>query len=402
MQTAVEEVQALKRIMVHKIQKAHQREQSCVAQLAGKNSEIKVLEKELTKVQDQSKKAIDDLVAELQKKDRQLFRMSQSYRQLKDDLSKTKHKLSVTTSHRASVEAEMKRSKTRIASMTESLTIAQIASEIKKTGPAKHASESNHSFEISPPSSRSPSPTKSRVSLGITKSQINNYKKFAERALDWLTSFEPDRTENYMDHALQITPFVVAMNPLPQSGAEFLLKVAHHSADLPSTLKYYHLPKSKEQDPTVMELLLLITICGRSSRQKDGGELTDAILSLKSKDSVPRSIHAAVTKSFSYLSSDRSFRKDVVEILFKNEITDGIGEDLLRTLYLAVAQNDKYEESQKSLFAYLAHLCGMSRHACCTLERLGLVTILKRIRLEVPSIPKEIQELHSLLCERNA
>merc|ERR1711972_715234 len=93
---------------------------------------IRVLESELKKCQDDSKSAIDKLMTELKHKDKQILRISAAYRQQKDDLSKVKNKLSVTESENASLGAEMKRSKSRVASISESLNLAQVLAELKK------------------------------------------------------------------------------------------------------------------------------------------------------------------------------------------------------------------------------------------------------------------------------
>merc|ERR1712035_195492 len=84
------------------------------------------------KCQDDSKSAIDKLMTELKHKDKQILRISAAYRQQKEDLSKVKNKLSITESENASLGAEMKRSKSRVASISESLNLAQVLAELKK------------------------------------------------------------------------------------------------------------------------------------------------------------------------------------------------------------------------------------------------------------------------------
>ena len=116
--TAFQEVCDLKKLMLAKIQKAHLQESQIKSKLAAKSDQIRVLESELKKCQDDSKSAIDKLMTELKHKDKQILRISAAYRQQKEDLSKVKNKLSIIESENASLGAEMKRSKSRVASIT--------------------------------------------------------------------------------------------------------------------------------------------------------------------------------------------------------------------------------------------------------------------------------------------
>jgi len=130
--TALHEIGELKKLMVAKIQKVHHREKQTESKIHAKNDKIRVLESELKKCQDDSKNVIDKLMAELKNKDKQILRVSAAYRQQKDDLSKTRLKLSVSESENASYSSEMKRSKSRVASISESLNLAQVLGELKK------------------------------------------------------------------------------------------------------------------------------------------------------------------------------------------------------------------------------------------------------------------------------
>jgi len=406
METAYDEIQALKRIMVQKIQKAHQKELRCDERLATRDEQIAELERELRRTQDQSKQAIDDLMLELKKKDRQLLRMSQAYRQMKEDLAKSRQKYNIKSAEAASLEAEMKRNKSRVASMSESLSIATMMHDGRVEEKSRRGSahgkysglDDSNSAGDQPVSS--PEPKRQTTNKADNRNQLSVLKKFTGRALEWLAELEPQSTMYYMDRCQQIVPFIVNISPLPSAGAEFLLRVAHQPWDMPACLKYFHLAKSAKRDRTVSELLLIITVCARSSRQTVGGELTDALVTLKSHPEIPKSDHSAVVKTFSYLSSDRSFRKDVTDVLIKNRVTTNLSEELLRTLYLAAAQDEVYSGAQAHLFNYLAEICENSRSAKVTLERLGLTTVLKRIKLESSTTPVEIQALYKLLCEK--
>merc|ERR1712178_630378 len=121
-----------KKLMLAKIQKAHLQESQIKSKLAAKNDQIRLLESELKKCQDDSKTAIDKLMSELRAKDKQILRISNAYRQQKDDFSKTKNKLKIVEAQNASLDHEMKRSKSRVASISESLNLAQVLGELKK------------------------------------------------------------------------------------------------------------------------------------------------------------------------------------------------------------------------------------------------------------------------------
>ena len=88
--TALNEIQELKGIMLAKIQKAHLKETQTQSKLQSKNDQIRLLESELKKCQDDSKTAIDKLMSELRAKDKQILRISNAYRQggFRSDFSK--------------------------------------------------------------------------------------------------------------------------------------------------------------------------------------------------------------------------------------------------------------------------------------------------------------------------
>ena len=187
--TALHEIGELKKLMVAKIQKAHQREKQTESRISAKKDRIRVLESELKKCQDDSKNVIDKLMAELKNKDKQILRVSAAYRQQKDDLSKTRLKLSVSESENASYSSEMKRSKSRVASISESLNLAQVLGELKKIKEENSRGDKNRRKNEKLDdvfNNKSPAKTKSFQSQ-------KDLTKVIEILLDWVASHSMEK-----------------------------------------------------------------------------------------------------------------------------------------------------------------------------------------------------------------
>lgn len=397
--TALHEIGELKKLMVAKIQKAHQREKQTESRISAKKDRIRVLESELKKCQDDSKNVIDKLMAELKNKDKQILRVSAAYRQQKDDLSKTRLKLSVSESENASYSSEMKRSKSRVASISESLNLAQVLGELKKIKEENSRGDKNRRKNEKLDdvfNNKSPAKTKSFQSQ-------KDLTKVTEILLDWVASLSPSDNSTFMDYCHQVTPYVASLSHLPDSAVNYLLKISQLEGELHNSLKYFHLPKShdsnsdsndKNVEPkkyidsinrTIPQHLLLITVCARSSRY-NSPELSDSLQYIKSISPVQQIFHKNLVKAFSFLSGDRRYRKDVVEILRRNEIEIEFPEEILRTIYLTVSADAKNVD----LLSYLKSISFCNRGNREILERLGILTVLKTLKIDDGETSREV------------
>jgi hypothetical protein len=407
--TALHEIGELKKLMVAKIQKTHHREKQTESKISAKNDRIRVLESELKKCQDDSKNVIDELMAELKNKDKQILRVSAAYRQQKDDLSKTRLKLSVSESENASYSSEMKRSKSRVASISESLNLAQVLGELKKIKEENSKGDKSRRKNEKPDDyNKSPAKTKS---FSIQK----NLTKITEILLDWVASLNPSENSIFMDYCHQVTPYVANLSHLSDSAVNYLLKIAQLEGELHNSLKYFHLPKNydskndtktdlhdKNFEPkntdsmnqTIPQHLLLITVCARSSRYNTP-ELSDSLQYIKSISPVQPIFHKNLVKAFSFLSGDRRYRKDVVEILRRNEIGIELPEEVLRTIYLTVSADAKNVD----LLSYLKSISFCNKGNREILERLGLLTVLKTLKIEDGETSREVFCLADAITE---
>jgi len=395
--TALHEIGELKKLMVAKIQKVHHREKQTESKIHAKNDKIRVLESELKKCQDDSKNVIDKLMAELKNKDKQILRVSAAYRQQKDDLSKTRLKLSVSESENASYSSEMKRSKSRVASISESLNLAQVLGELKKIKEENSKGDKNRRKNEKQDDFNNKSPAKTKS----FQSQ-KDLTKITEILLDWVASLNPADNSHFMDYCHQVTPYVASLTHLSDPAVNYLLKIAQLEGELHNSLKYFHLPKNidldsnfvnKNSEPknidsinqTVPQHLLLITICARSSRY-NSPELSDSLQYIKSISPVQPVFHKNLVKAFSFLSGDRRYRKDVVEILRRNDIRIELPEEVLRTIYLTFSADAK----NVNLLSYLKSISFCNKGNREILERLGLLTVLKTLKINDGETSREV------------
>lgn len=91
-------------------------------------------------------------------------------------------------------------------------------------------------------------------------------------------------------------------------------------------------------------------------------------------------------KAFSFLSGDRRYRKDVVEILRRNEIEIEFPEEILRTIYLTVSADAKNVD----LLSYLKSISFCNRGNREILERLGILTVLKTLKIDDGETSREV------------
>jgi len=205
-----------------------------------------------------------------------------------------------------------------------------------------------------------------------------------------------------MDYCHQVTPYVASLTHLSDPAVNYLLKIAQLEGELHNSLKYFHLPKNIDlnsdsnntnSDPksidsinkTIPQHLLLITICARSSRY-NSPELSDSLQYIKSISPVQPVFHKNLVKAFSFLSGDRRYRKDVVEILRRNEIGIELPEEVLRTIYLTFSADAK----NVNLLSYLKSISFCNKGNREILERLGLLTVLKTLKINDGETSREV------------
>jgi len=100
-------------------------------------------------------------------------------------------------------------------------------------------------------------------------------------------------------------------------------------------------------------------------------------------------------KAFSFLSGDRRYRKDVVEILRRNEIGIELPEEVLRTIYLTVSADAKNVD----LLSYLKSVSFCNKGNREILERLGLLTVLKTLKIDDGETSREVFCLADAITE---
>ena len=226
MQTVLDEVQALKKIMVTKIQKAESKVKKYMLNYkilqfeyrtqkfnilkftVYKNEnnnltkEVSELENQILNLQKNSKIAIDKLISEIAEKDQQIERISEAYRLQKTELNKLRRKDREQSASKIALKAELKRSKTRIASMGESLEAEKVLREITKQNIMLGSS-----VEKVVDNSK-----KTTVGLKSSKA-VENYKRFTEKAVEWMACLDPQSSDDFRERAIQVLPSLILLKP---------------------------------------------------------------------------------------------------------------------------------------------------------------------------------------------